>query len=86
MLQRDDSEHPVPEPLRPKFRQIADAFVAGDFQLRHHPIVGVAGRPGNGKLDSRQRFGLRRNACVLGRGGLGPVNLSLDGWLLADTC
>ena len=41
MLQKDDAEHPVPEPLRSTFRQIADAFVAGDFQLRDHPIAGV---------------------------------------------
>jgi hypothetical protein len=41
ILQKDDVEHPVPEPLRSTFRQIADAFVAGDFQLRHHPIDGV---------------------------------------------
>jgi hypothetical protein len=41
MLQRDDLEHPVPEPWRPRFKQIADAFVAGDFQLRHHPVDGV---------------------------------------------
>ena len=41
MLPKDDAEHPVPEPLRSTFRQIADAFVAGDFQLRDHPIAGV---------------------------------------------
>jgi hypothetical protein len=41
MLQKDEAEHPVPEPLRSTFRQIADAFVAGDFQLRDHPIAGV---------------------------------------------
>lgn len=41
MLQKDDAEHPVPEPLRSAFRQIADAFVAGDFELRDHPIAGV---------------------------------------------
>jgi hypothetical protein len=41
MLQKDDAEHPVPEPLRSTFRQIADAFTAGDFQLRDHPIHGV---------------------------------------------
>jgi hypothetical protein len=38
MLQKDDAEHPVPEPLRSTFRQIAGAFVAGDFQLRHQGI------------------------------------------------
>jgi hypothetical protein len=41
MLQKDDAEHPVPEPLRSTFRQIADAFAAGDFQLREYPIAGV---------------------------------------------
>lgn len=41
MLSRDDAEHPVPEPLRSTFRQIADAFVVGDYQLRDHPIAGV---------------------------------------------
>ncbi|WP_156457689.1 hypothetical protein [Altererythrobacter sp. Root672] len=41
MLHKDDAEHPVPEPLRSTFRQIADAFVAGDFQLRDHSISGV---------------------------------------------
>jgi len=39
MLQKDDAEHPVPEPLRSTFRQIAGAFVAGDFQLRHQGTV-----------------------------------------------
>jgi hypothetical protein len=41
MLQKDDAEHPVPEPLRLTFRLIADGFVAGDFQLRGHQITGV---------------------------------------------
>ena len=40
-MQKDDAEHPLPEPLRSTFRRIADAFVAGDFQLRSHSIVGV---------------------------------------------
>lgn len=38
MLQKDDLEHQVPEPWRSTFRQIVDAFVAGDFQLRHCPV------------------------------------------------
>lgn len=38
---KDEAEHPVPEPLRSTFGQIADAFLAGDFQLRDHPIAGV---------------------------------------------
>ncbi len=41
MLQKDDAEHSVPVPMRSTVRQIADAFVAGDFQLRDHPIAGV---------------------------------------------
>lgn len=46
MMQKDDAEHPVPEPLRSTFGQIADAFVAGDFQLQSHPIARV--RPVSG--------------------------------------
>lgn len=42
MLKKDDAEHPIPEPWRPKFRQIANALAAGDFQLREHRIDGVA--------------------------------------------
>lgn len=41
MLTKDDDEHPVTEQLRSTFRQIADAFVAGDFQLSYHQIAGV---------------------------------------------
>jgi hypothetical protein len=41
LLQKDDLEHLVPEPWRSTFKQIADAFVAGDFQLRHRRIEGV---------------------------------------------
>jgi len=41
MLHKDNAEHSIPEPLRSTFRQIADAFVAGDFQLRNQPISGV---------------------------------------------
>jgi hypothetical protein len=41
MLQKDDAEHLVPQHLRPTFRQIADALVAGDFQLRRHPVARV---------------------------------------------
>lgn len=38
MLEKDDAEHPVPEPWRSTFRQITNAFIAGDFQLRDHQI------------------------------------------------
>ena len=41
MLRKDDAEHALPEPLRSTFRQIAAAFVAGDYQLQDHPIAGV---------------------------------------------
>ena len=41
MLSKDHEEHPIPEPWRSTFRQIADAFAAGDFELRDHPISGV---------------------------------------------
>jgi hypothetical protein len=41
MLQKDGLEHPVPEPWRATFRQIADAFVAGDFQLRRRLVHAV---------------------------------------------
>lgn len=41
MLQKDDAEHPVPEPLRCTFQKIADAFLAGDYQLLDHRIAGV---------------------------------------------
>jgi hypothetical protein len=38
MLEKDEEEHPIPERWRSIFRQIADAFAAGDFQLHDHPI------------------------------------------------
>ena len=41
ILLKDDDEHPVADQLRSTFRQIADAFIAGDFQLSDHPIAGV---------------------------------------------
>jgi hypothetical protein len=45
MMIKDDQEHRVPEPWRATLRQIAGAFAAGDFQLRHHSIEGVAPIP-----------------------------------------
>jgi hypothetical protein len=39
---KDDAEHSIPEHWRPTFRQIANAFVAGDYQLRRNPVEGVA--------------------------------------------
>jgi hypothetical protein len=41
MLFKDDVEHPIPTHLRETFRQIAHSFVAGDFQLRDHPVERV---------------------------------------------
>jgi hypothetical protein len=42
MLRKDDAEQSVPEDWRSTFRQIVDAFLAGDFDLRDHPIGRVA--------------------------------------------
>ena len=42
LLAKDNAEHSVPEPWRARFRQIANAFAAGDFQLRDNGIEGVA--------------------------------------------
>lgn len=41
LLEKDETEHPIPEPWRSTFRQIASAFVSGDFKLRNHPIEHV---------------------------------------------
>lgn len=41
MLHKDDAEHPIPESLGSTFKRIVTAFVAGDFQLRDHPIADV---------------------------------------------
>jgi hypothetical protein len=41
MLAKEDGEHPIPEHLRPTFRQIAAAFAAGDFELRETRVDGV---------------------------------------------
>ncbi|WP_082836204.1 DUF7668 domain-containing protein [Croceicoccus bisphenolivorans] len=41
-MMKDDKEHPLPDTLRTTFRQIADAFVDGDYELRRHSIEGVA--------------------------------------------
>lgn len=41
MLAKDNEEHPIPEPWRSTFRQIANAFAAGDFELREHRIDSV---------------------------------------------
>lgn len=42
MLAQDDKEHPVPEELRPRFRELVAAFVAGDYQLSRHVLDGIA--------------------------------------------
>ena len=41
MLLKDDAEHPVPASLRPTFSQIAEALVAGDYQLQSHTVARV---------------------------------------------
>lgn len=41
ILSKQGGEHPVPEVFRPTFRQIVDAFIAGDFELRDHLVGGV---------------------------------------------
>lgn len=67
MLKKDDVEQPVPEPLRSTFRQIADAFVAGDFQLRNHSIEGV--RP----IDTCTADWIAENVSAYGE-PLAPLN------------
>lgn len=42
MLARDDKEHPIPEGLRPRFRELVAALAAGDLQLANHRLDGVA--------------------------------------------
>ena len=41
LLAKDEAEHTVPEPWRSKFRQIANAFAVGDFQMCDTTIEGV---------------------------------------------
>ncbi|NYT41840.1 hypothetical protein HZY97_13800 [Sphingomonas sp. R-74633] len=41
ILARDDDEHPIPPEIHPIFRQIVDAFLAGDWQLDSPGIPGV---------------------------------------------
>ena len=42
MMLKDDAEHPIPRTWRAAFRRIADAFVAGDYELARHHVEGVA--------------------------------------------
>jgi len=42
MLARDDKEHPIPEGLRSRFRELVAALVAGDFRLSNHRLDGIA--------------------------------------------
>lgn len=42
MLERDDKEHPIPEGVRPRFRELVAALVAGDFQPSNHSLERVA--------------------------------------------
>lgn len=41
MVQMDEGEHSVPELWRPKFKEIAAALAAGDFQLCEARVEGV---------------------------------------------
>jgi hypothetical protein len=41
MLAQDDEEHPVPEALRPRFRELVSALVEGDFALSRHELASV---------------------------------------------
>lgn len=42
MLKKDDGEHPVPDDLRHRFRDLVSAFVSEDFQLSRHAVEGVS--------------------------------------------
>jgi hypothetical protein len=42
MLAQDDEEYLAPEALRPRFRKLASALVAGDFELLRHELVGIS--------------------------------------------
>lgn len=42
---KDDEERPLPDSLRTTFRQIAEAFADGDYELRRHSVEGVAPIP-----------------------------------------
>jgi hypothetical protein len=33
MLNKEDAEHPIPDPWRSTFRQTVGAFAVGDYQL-----------------------------------------------------
>lgn len=44
-MMKDDEEHLLPDTLRATFRQITDAFVDGDYELRRHFVEGVAPIP-----------------------------------------
>lgn len=67
MLHKDDVEHLLPEPLHSIFRQIANAFVVGDFQLRDHPINGVK------RIDPETAIGIADNIMAYGE-RLAPLN------------
>ena len=67
MLVKDDAEHPVPEQWRSTLRQIVDAFLAGDFQLGDHSIVGVA------TIDAAAAESIANNISAYGD-ALAPLN------------
>jgi hypothetical protein len=73
MLQKDDAEHPVPEPLRSMFRHVASAFIAGDFQLRQLRIEGV--KP----ISPETAKWIAENVATYGD-SLAPLNDQTWGW------
>ena len=42
MLKRDGNEHPVPESLRRRFKDLASAFASENFQLAEGSVEGVS--------------------------------------------
>jgi hypothetical protein len=67
MLNKDDAEHPISEQWRPTFRQIANAFVRGDFLLRELRIDAVA------PVDASTARNMSANIAAYGD-ALAPLN------------
>lgn len=67
LLHKDDAEHLVPEELHSVFRQIADAFAAGNFRLHDHPVDGVE------PIDPETAGRIADNICAYGD-PLAPLN------------
>ena len=70
MLYKDEAEHQIPKAWHSKFRQVAIAFAAEDYQLRDNPIEGIA--PISGET---ARF--FANSVAAYGDGLAPLDLSL---------